>query len=264
MAIEGIAKLDKLLVNRVYSNITQSTITEYDLKHAHASALYFIKGETLYNELISLPKLERNIKIGKLIAEDKSLRKQIDNMVISWFNMFLQENKILACNFIATTPDSILIKNQLATKQSFYDGKVLFRNKEKINYTSLFIINKQKFILFDRISKRLRVKGLGTEEITDKYPFVNLCLRDLCCILEDKATLGRTNCLKKLKSFRIEYLNSENKNIYRSVDHHNQFKYNIDGNIEYSDIILKEDENCILLKDENYINYLMPLMRSFI
>lgn len=260
----GIAKLDKLLVNKVYSNITQSTITEYDLKAAHASALYFIKGPEVYNELTSLPKLERNIKIGKMIAQDKNLRKQIDNMVISWFNRFLQENNILACNFLATTPDSILIKNQIATVQNFDGGKVLFRNKEKINYTSLFIIDKHKFILFDRISKRLRVKGLGTEEITDKYPFINLCLRDLCCILEDKATLGRINCLKKLKSFRIEYLISENKEIYRSVDHKNQFKYNIDGNIEYSDVRLKEDEGCVLLKDDNYMSYLMPLMRSFI
>lgn len=260
----GIARLDKLLVNKVYSNITQSTITEYDLKAAHASALYFIKGEALYNELTSLPKLERNIRIGKMIAQNKDLRKQIDNMIIGWFNRFLEENKILACNFLATTPDSILIKNQLAVKLSWDGGKVLFRNKEKINYTSLFIVDKHKFILFDRISKRLRVKGLGTEDITDKYAFINYCLRDLCCILEDKATLGRFNCLKKLKSFRIEYLNSLNKEIYRSVDHHNQFKYNIDGNIEYSDILLKEDQNCVLLKDDNYLNYVMPLMRSFI
>lgn len=261
---EGIARVDKLLVNKVFTNITQSTITEYDLKAAHASALYFLKGEEVYKELTSLPKLERNIRIGKMIAEDKALRKDIDNLVISWFNRFLQENKILSCNFLCTTPDSILIKNQIATAQSFDNGKVLFRNKEKISYTSLFIIDKHKFILFDRFSKRLRVKGLGIEEVTDKYPFVDLCLRDLCCIIEDKLTLGRMNCLKKLKSFRIEYLNSENKSIYRSVDHHNQYKYNIDGNIEYSDILLKEDEGCILLKDDNYISYLIPLMRSFI
>ncbi len=264
MYTSGIAKLDKLLTNQVYNNITQSTIIEYDLKAAHTSALYFIRGEAIYNELMSLPKLERNIRIGKMIAEDKVLRKQIDDMVISWFNMFLQENKILACNFLCTTPDSILIKNQLATKTTFGDGKIYFRNKEKINYTSLFIIDRRKFILFDRISKRLRVKGLGTEEITDKYQFVNICLRDLCCIIEDKATLGRVNCLKKLKAFRFEYLTSEDKNIYRSVDHKNQYKYNIDGNIEYSDILLKEDDHCVLLKDDNYINYLLPLMRSFI
>lgn len=260
----GIARLDKLLVNRIYSNITQSTITEYDLKAAHASALYFIKGENLYNELTSLPKLERNIRIGKMIAQDKNLRKEIDDMIIGWFNRFLEENKILGCNFLATTPDSILIKNQIATKLSWDNNKVYFRNKEKINYTSLFIIDKHKFILFDRISKRLRIKGLGTEEITDKYPFVDLCLRDLCCILEDRATLGRINCLRKLKSFRIEYLLSENKSICRSVEHHNQYKYNVDGNIEYSDVLLKEDQNCILLKDDNYLGYIMPLMRSFI
>lgn len=262
--LEGIARVDKLLVNRIHSNVTQSTITEYDLKSAHATALYFIKGKETYENLMKLPKLERNISIGKMIGEDKSLRKQIDSLVVSWFNMFLEENKILGYNFLCTTPDSILIKNQIITKQSFEDGLVLFRNKEKISYTSLFVINKQKFILFDRLSKRLRLKGLGTEEITDKYPFVDLCLRDLCCIIEDRLALGRINCLKQLKSFRTGYLESENKEIYRSIDHKNQFKYNIDNNIEYTDILLKEDMNCILLKDDNYINYLMPLIRSFI
>ncbi len=264
MSVEGIAKVNKLLVNNITSNITSSTITEYDLKAAHTSALYFIKGEEVYNHLKSLPKLDRNIEIGKMIAKEPELRKQIDNMVIGWFNMFLKENNILSCNFLATTPDSILIKNQIAVKQSFFNGKVWFRNKEKITYSSLFIIDKRKFILFDRMSKRLRVKGLGSEENTDKYPFVSLCLRDLCCILDDSITLGHINCLRKLKNFRHEYINSDNAEIYRSVDNHNKYKYLINNEIIFSDILLKEDSSCKLLKDDNYINYLMPLMRSFI
>lgn len=260
----GIAKVNKLLVNNIITNITSSTIIEYDLKSAHTSALYFIKGEEIYNKLINMPKLERNITIGKMIKEDRSLRTKIDDLVISWFNMFLSENKILGCNFLATTPDSILIKNQIAMKQSFMNGKVLFRNKEKIAYSSLFIVDKRKFILFDRMTKRIRVKGLGTEDITNKYPFVNTSLRDLCCILDDSISLGHINCLRKLKSFRHEYINSTNPEIYRSVDNHNKFKYLIDNQIEYSDIYLKESDNCRLLKDDNYMNYVMPLMRSFI
>ena len=63
----GIAKVNKLLVNNITTNITSSTIIEYDLKSAHTSALYFIKGEEIYNKLINMPKLERNITIGKMI-----------------------------------------------------------------------------------------------------------------------------------------------------------------------------------------------------
>ena len=144
------------------------------------------------------------------------------------------------------------------------NGKVLFRNKEKIAYSSLYIIDRRKFILFDRMTKRIRVKRLGTEDITNKYVFINSCLKDLCCILDDSITLGHINCLRKLKSFRHEYINSTNPEIYRSVDNHNKFKYMIDNQIEYSDIYLKESDNCHLMKDDNYMNYIMPLMRSFI
>ena len=38
----------------------------------------------------------------------------------------------------------------------------------------------------------------------------------------------------------------------------------LDNQIEYSDIYLKESDNCHLMKDDNYMNYIMPLMRSFI
>ena len=60
-------------------------------------------------------------------------------------------------NFLATTPDSILIKNQLAVKTKFGEAKnVLIRNKENISYSSLFVVDKLHFILYDNMSKRLR------------------------------------------------------------------------------------------------------------
>ena len=47
-----------------------TVINEYDIKSAHASALYFIKGEDTYNELMKLDKLSRNTLIGKMIRDD--------------------------------------------------------------------------------------------------------------------------------------------------------------------------------------------------
>jgi hypothetical protein len=255
--------LTKLLNNNITTNIISSNIIEYDLKAAHTSALYFIKGEEIYNKLMSLPKAERNQKIGLMIKFDPTLRKKIDTMVLSWFNLFLKENNILECNFLATTPDSILIYNQIATKTTFFDGKVFFRNKEGICYTSLFVIDR-KFILFDRMSKRIRIKGLGIEEKTNTYPFVKYVLKDLCCILDDESTLGRMNCLKRLKLFRINYINNENIEIFRSIDDGNKLKYIVDGQPILSDVPLKESNTCILIKSDNYMNYVLPLIQSFI
>ena len=63
---------------------------------------------------------------------------------------------------------------------------------------------------------------------------------------------------------RINYLNSQDKEIYRSIINNNMYKYNIDGVINYSDIALKEDDTCILMKDENYMNFVLPLFQSFV
>lgn len=257
-------QLSKLLNNNITSNIVGSTITEYDLKSAHSTALYYIKGQSLYEELNLLPKKERNITIGCMIRDDKNLRKEIDELVLSWFNLFLDSNKISKTNFLATTPDSLLIKNQLATNTSFENGMVQFRNKEEISYSSLFIINKQKFILFDRMSKRIRIKGLSIEEETNKYAFVQTFLKKLCCILDDSLALGRINCLRKLKQLRISYLENSNKEIYRSIDDGNNFKYDLKGDIVLSDVYLKETEDCKLIISDNYINYILPLIQSFI
>lgn len=257
-------ELEKLLNNRITTNLVGSTITEYDLKSAHTTALYYLKGETIYNELSSTSKTERNIRIGCMIRDDRQLRTDIDNLVLSWFNMFLKENKISKSNFLATTPDSILIKNQIPTKTTFNDGRVYFRNKEKISYTSLFIIDKNKFILFDRMSKRIRIKGLGIEEKTDKYAFVSQFLKKLCCILDDSLAIGRIDCLRKLKQLRINYLTGSNKEIYRSVDDDNKYKYELKNEIVLSDVYLEETVDCKLIISDNYINYVLPLIRSFI
>ena len=67
-----------------------------------------------------------------------------------------------------------------------------------------------------------------------------------------------------MRNMRINYLNSQDKEIYRSIINKNMYKYNIDGAVNYSDIALKEDDTCILMKDENYMNFILPLFQSFV
>lgn len=257
-------KLTKLLNNNINSNIIGSTITEYDLRAAHTTALYLITGDKeLYDSLMEMPKLDRNIRIGKMIQKNRNLRKQIDAKVLELFNEFLEANNILESNFLATTPDSILVANQIATTLRFHEV-AFFRNKEKINYTSLFYINRTKFILFDRMTKRMRIKGVGEEDKTKNYPFVKKTLTDICCILDDSTTIGNTNVLRKLKQVRINYIDSEDTSIYKDITHDNMYKYLVDGRLEYSEVKLKENDNCQLVKSDNYLNFVLPLIQSFI
>ena len=63
---------------------------------------------------------------------------------------------------------------------------------------------------------------------------------------------------------RISYLENSNKEIYRSIDDGNNFKYDLKGDIVLSDVYLKETEDCKLIISDNYINYILPLIQSFI
>lgn len=256
--------LEKLLNDNINMNILLNTnITEWDLKAAHLTALYFIKGEEIYNKLSELDKETRNINIGKMIGKDHNLRKEIDKLVLSWFNEFLKVNKIEKNNFLATTPDSILIYNKLPIKTEFENGIVKFRNKEKVSYTSLFKLPNRYLILFDIFSRRMRIKGLGTEEKTDQIEFVNKILKPLCHDL-CKNSLDNSKILYICKRYKEIYFGNKDNEIFRSVEDKNNFIYYLNDKIYESEAYLEERENFILDKSKNYLNIMLPLMRMFI
>ena len=157
----------------------------------------------------------------------------------------------------------MLIVDQLASVTKFQDI-AQFRCKEGISYSSLFYFASWKYILFDRISRRIRIKGVGSEEETKNYQFVKTILRHLCVVLDNSINMEHMDVLRELKNIRCEYMNSKDIDIYRDIIHKNQFKYMVDGQEVYSDVPLKEDEGCILIKSDNYLNFIFPLMRSFI
>lgn len=257
--------LTKLLNNRISNNLIGVNITEYDIRRAHVSILNLLYPDNpLIRELNGIPKEQYTYRIGNMIKDRPQLRKEIDDKALELFNLFIESNSILDDNILATTPDSLLILDQIAQKTIFYNGIVNFVNKENISYSSLFYYTSYKYILFDRITKRMRIKGVGSENIVKDYPFVKTILTKLCTILDNSTIISHESLLKHLKDIRIEYMYSDNINIYRDITHKNQFKYNIDGREVYSDILLNEDENCILIKSDNYLNFIFPLMRSFI
>lgn len=257
-------KLEKLINNNVRSNLIGVNITEYDLKAAHPTVLALLyPNDPEMTSLRTLPKDQYKYKIGNMIKAKPALRKEIDAKILELFNEFLLKNHIAQDNFLASTPDSLLIVDQLASVTKF-ENIAQFRCKEGISYSSLFYYASWKYILFDRISRRIRIKGVGSEEETKNYQFVKTILRHLCVVLDNSNNIEHMELLRELKNIRNEYMNSKDIDIYRDITHKNQFKYIVDGKEVYSDIPLKEDDGCILIKSDNYLNFIFPLMRSFI
>ena len=254
-------ELTRLINNNVSNTIIGSNITEYDLRKAHPTVLALLyPNDPTFTSLSSLPKSEYTIRIGNLIKANPLLRKQIDAKILELFNKFLKVNNISQTNFLGSTPDSLLIANQIASITVF-DNIATFRCKEGISYTSLFYISKTEYILFDRVTKRLRIKGIGQEEETNKYDFVKIVLKKICCIIDDSVNVDRIETLRRLKQIRLQYLTNTNTNIFRDIKNKNMLKYIIDGRPVFSDIPLTESENCILDKSGNYINFILPLIQ---
>ena len=215
-----------------------------------------------YEYLLSLTKSQYVDEINKIFKENQNIKKEVMNKTLQIYNEFLFMNNIKPESFLATTTDSILLVDQIAPINLF-NNKYQFRNKDQVPYTSLFYINNDTYILFDRVSKNIKIVGINDPNV-NSYPFVKKILKELCCILNDYSIETKPDCLKRMKNIRINYLNSQDKEIYRSIINNNMYKYNIEGIVNYSDISLKEDETCVLMKDDNYLNFILPLFQSFV
>lgn len=253
-------KLDKIpSVNSAINSAIGVTINEYDIKRAYTLAIKYVKGPELGKKIMSMPKLEANAFIGKMMIEDKDLHKQLNDKVLQWINDFIESNRITESNYVETTKDSILFIGKIPTKLTFgADNDVHFINKDG-EYTSLYRVN-NKLILFDSMRNNIRIKGVNSS-IVELSPFVNLYLKPLLSAMETSSSIGLVKCMRSMEKYRIKYIDFETDEIYRELNNENKFAHNVDGEIVYLGSILNDD---IVIKHGNYNDYVLPIMRNLI
>ena len=245
--------------NELNSCILSSNIFEYDMRHANANAIKILKGDDLYNSLLKMPKDERNIKVGLMIKDDKKFGSAIENYILQWRNEFIELNNIKKENIIELTKDSVLIKNTVPkiTRIPKYEHvEFVTKNQE---YSSYIRINNNLRILYDGLKKKIKIKGIK-DEIVDQSLFVKKILVPLLQALENSISIGYLKCYKGMQSCRINYINSQDMNIYRELLNNNQLLYKKYDNEIYSDNIIDGEDNFID-KGSNYINFMLPLFK---
>ena len=233
-------------------------LAEYDIKSAHNSALYFIKGEDTWRELSSLDKLSRNTKIGLMMKDDPTLHDKIAKLLLTWFNKFCEQNNIMDRNFISSTRDSMLLINKRPLKCALENGIVQFRNKDG-EFTSYIRINNLE-VLFDGISYNLRIKGINKEYVDGNSAFIKL-FKQLLALVESSKNLSTSEILKKADRLRNKYINSKDPMMWASIMDGNKFVYNVQGERVLSDIILPESDGCTLIKMDNYYKLYLPVFK---
>lgn len=260
-------------INPAKKHIMGSMIQEFDIESAHAAALYFIKGEGLYNELKSMEKLPRNIRIGNMIKNDNTLSDKINELILNWTNKFIKANNIKANQFLESTRDSIMIWNKIPKHTVFENGIVNFRNKDG-EFTSYHRLHNRYTILYDSgggiSEKRIRIKGIN-DEYTQKSKFVKNHLMKVLYALELSIVQGKNAAVKKLKLERSNIIKAKNNkdeeslSIFRELSNKNLYSYlnQIDKKIEIiqSDVLLDNDE-LVLDTSKNYIEFIIPLIKT--
>ena len=175
--MEATPKVFRKLVetNPSISFAVNTLITEYDIQRCHPSCMYFIKGPEFYKELMAMPKLDSNIKIGKMMREDPTLAPKIGEIKLKYFNEFCRVNNIKNSNFLSSTVDSMLLVNKKPLKTKFENGVINFRNKDG-EFTSYIRLSfgREIEILYDGISGNIRIKGINEEYIDNNPVFMKL------------------------------------------------------------------------------------------
>ena len=247
------------VLNEINTCILSSNIFEYDMRHANANAIKVLKGDDLYNQLLKMPKEDRNIRVGLMMKEDKKLMNDIDKLILSWRNQFIELNNIKKENIIELTKDSVLVKNIVPKISIIPDQKhVEFVTKNQ-EYSSYIRINNKLRILYDGMKKKIKIKGIN-DEYVDTSLFVKKILIPLLQALENSISIGYMKCFKGMQSCRINYINAQDINIYRELLNKNQILYKKYENEVYSDNIIPGEDDFID-KGSNYINFLLPLFK---
>lgn len=236
-------------------------ITEYDIQRCHPSCMYFIKGPEFYKQLIAMPKLDSNVLIGKMIREDPTLTKKIGDIKLKYFNEFCKVNNIKESNFISSTVDSMLLVNKKPLKTKFENGVINFRNKDG-EFTSYVRLSfgREIEILYDGMANNVRVKGVNQEYIDGNPVFMRL-FKQLLMLLENSNNLPQQELFKKVNYIRNKYINSKDPLMWANLLDGNKFNYIVAGEKILSDSYLPESSQNILVKTDNYVTFILPIVK---
>lgn len=253
--------LEKLInVNKMFDVIFGGLIAEYDIKSAGATAILELKGNDMYEYLMKLDKKTRNIKIGLMMKNEPGLSDAVNDLMLKYLNIFIKENKINAKNIVYTTRDSILVYNKIPLKTIF--NHVEFRNKDGMFSTMIRI--KNYTILFDSMSGRIDIKGIKDEIVEDSF-FLNKFLINFLYIIESCQKNGDEKIFNTLKNMRLQYLNSHDVRVYKDLLNENKLGVRYNNELIYLDVntdTIEENEDFEIAKDLNYVNFVLPIMRS--
>jgi hypothetical protein len=241
-------------LNKDILYLKNTEITEYDIRSAGFNVIKFKKllpSEEIL-ELDKIDKQERNIRIGKRILKYPNISEEIINTLSEIRGEFVANNSIEERDVLSVKKDAIFLIKKKPTELNF---KGFFEFKEKETYTSYCYLNSKEFY-YSAKKSIMDVKGIGekVKEQQDKF-----LLSDIKKIMASAERLSPEQLFSVLKNYRSKYLSRElPKETYRDVE---TGTYQMDG---YSLDDISDEMLPSVDISQNYINYILPLIKNLI
>jgi hypothetical protein len=247
-------------LNRDINYLMNTPIFEYDIQDAGFSIIKNkgLLDEGLIAEIGKMKKMEKNIFIGKLQREDKTIAEEMINEFVQIRKRFFEKNSIPDEKVLSIKKDAVFLINFHPSVKEFDGYKFVAKNK----YTSYFYLNRTEFY-YDSKREVLDVKGLGREVVkVHKDHF----LSDLRGLISMREKLDDYNFLRVLRQYRERYLELElDVENYREMNRDSMFKLkNTIGGEQLLIEAVDDDVKDMLDIGYNYIHYIIPMIGNLV
>lgn len=233
------------------SRYISGRIVEYDIRSANISMLRrFNKiSEDYYLYLLNLPKMDREIEIGLMIRNNKSLYDTIKDGIAFYKKKLIEENNIDDSKIVRIANDAVYVNTPMDLKITKFDNIIEFKQKKIYNVA----MKLNSVIIFSSLRLNgdidMDIIGLGKNYIYHQNYMASI-IGNIIYMIE---RCNLSEAFNYINEFTNKYLNLElDKEYYREFNPQSLFAikgspYKISNctdiksiDIEYNLLILRE------------------------
>ena len=201
-----------------------SYIREYDLSKANISSLYHFKviSDKEYHEFLSMPKRDREIKIGLMIKENSDIYEYIKEGILFAKKELVKTNKIYDSEIISIKNDAMFIHGRNLPITDFGGFKFVVKNtfKTYLNLGSIEVY----YTDYDNngsIESSITIKGISDTNL-QLHSDGMLSIINQICFMIDRYTIA--DVLTYLMGVYVEFRNRRlPMNYYRTFDSNSKY-----------------------------------------
>lgn len=240
------------VINKIY---------EYDIRAANLTMLELSGtiNSAVADRLRALPKKDREVAIGKMIAKDKSIGKTIAKGIINAKHCLFRANKIQTDEVLSIKNDAVFISGRRLAVTTVAGVEFVLKHQ----YAMYQFLDGLE-LYYDRRKHSITIKGIR-DEIVEHPDHQNGILQFLQTVF-DYLLFDRTSDLReylidfaekyKRKELPVQYYRELNLvNSYRTVIELSGFEYNLEE--------ISDQDLWMINPVYNYMRFVLPIIQQY-